>query len=101
MLLKNTKIPDYMNKLKIELLNKQHNKKDFNCNVEALNCYLKTIASQHSKKGISKTYIPKTNDNLTTILGYVTITACEIKSNSLPDLFAKKYPSKIIGAKIA
>jgi len=89
-----------MNKLKIELLSKLHNKKDFDCGVKALNFYLRTMASQHSRKGISRTYILTEEKNKTLILGYVTITACEIKSDTLPDQFSKKYPLIISGAKI-
>ena len=89
-----------MNKLKIEPLSKHHHKKDFDCGVKALNCYLRTMASQHSKKGISRTYILTEEDNRVTILGYVTITACEIESDTLPDSFAKKYPLIVSGAKI-
>lgn len=89
-----------MNRLKIEPLNKYHNKKNFDCGVNALNFYLKAMASQHSKRGISRTYVLCPEDNCSIILGYVTVTACEIDSGILPDTFAKRYPSKIAGAKI-
>ncbi len=89
-----------MNKLKIGPLSKHHHKKDFDCGVKALNLYLKTMAAQHSKKGISRTYILTEEENREAILGYVTITACEIKSDTLPESFAKKYPVTTSAAKI-
>ncbi|MBU0995280.1 MAG: GNAT family N-acetyltransferase [Proteobacteria bacterium] len=89
-----------MNKLKIEALGKQHDRKKFNCGVEELNNYLRTTASQHAKKGISRTFVFIETDNPSIILGFVTLTACEIVAESLPHPYHKKFPSKVTGAKI-
>ena len=89
-----------MNNLNIELLSQHHHKKDFDCGVKELNHYLQTMASQHIKKGISRTFVLVEEENSSYILGFVTLTACEIESEHLPAPFSKKYPSKIPGAKI-
>lgn len=89
-----------MNKHKVEPLSHYHNKNDFNCGVRELNHYLQTMASQHAKKGISRTFVLVEEDNPSHILGFVTLTACEIESEILPFPYSKKYPSKIPGAKI-
>ena len=89
-----------MNKLKIEPLGKQHDRKKFDCGVKELNNYLQTTASQHAKKGISKTFVLVEKNNPSNILGFVTLTGCEIIAESLPHPYPKKYPSKVSGAKI-
>ncbi|MBF0287016.1 MAG: GNAT family N-acetyltransferase [SAR324 cluster bacterium] len=89
-----------MNKLKVERLSNHHNKKNFDCGVIELNHYLQTMASQHAKKGVSRTFVLVEESNSNCILGFVTLTACEIESEMLPAPYSKKYPSKIPGAKI-
>lgn len=73
-----------MNNFKVEPLSNHHNKKDFNCGVRELNHYLQTMASQHAKKGISRTFVLVEDNNPSCILGFVTLTACEIESEMLP-----------------
>jgi ribosomal protein S18 acetylase RimI-like enzyme len=58
------------------------------------------VASQHAKKGISRTYVLSEIDHPDKILGFVTLTACEIRAEFLPDPYAKKFPSIVPGAKI-
>ena len=89
-----------MNNYKIELLGKHHNRKDFDCGEEKLNQYLLAVASQHTKKGVSRTYVIIEVGRPDKILGFVTLTACEIKAEFLPDPYPKKFPSTVPGAKI-
>ncbi len=89
-----------MSSFEIQLLHPSHDRKKFNCGVKELNVYLRTMASQHASKGISRTYVLIEKENASTILGYVTLASCEIRSDILPSQFAKKYPSKVPGARI-
>ncbi|MBA3030243.1 MAG: GNAT family N-acetyltransferase [Desulfobacteraceae bacterium] len=89
-----------MNNYKIEPLSKHHNRKDFDCGEEALNQYLLAVASQHAKKSVSRTFVLIEVDRPEKILGFVTLTACEIRAEFLPDPYPKKFPSKVSGAKI-
>lgn len=40
-----------------EILSERHDKASFDCGNELINAYLKTMANQHAKKGISVTHI--------------------------------------------
>ncbi|MBF0350135.1 MAG: GNAT family N-acetyltransferase [SAR324 cluster bacterium] len=89
-----------MNPFKIELLTTKHHKQKFDCGVKELNHYLQSMASQHATKGISRTFVlvhPQEPEN---ILGFITLSICEINAQILPTQFAKKFPSKVPGAKI-
>jgi ribosomal protein S18 acetylase RimI-like enzyme len=85
----------------IELLNKSHNREQFDCGVEVLNQFLKTTARQHIQKGISRTFVLSDEDNPRIIIGFFTLTICEIRSEKLPSEIAKKYPSQVPGVKLA
>jgi len=50
---------------------KKHNRKNFDCGVEALNNYLKLYANQHYKKDLTRTYV-LSQDSM--IAGFYTIT---------------------------
>jgi ribosomal protein S18 acetylase RimI-like enzyme len=89
-----------MNKLKIEPLSKHHHRKKFDCGEKELNHYLQAVASQHAKKGISRTFVLVDVDSPNCILGFVTLTACEIEAEFLPHPYSKKFPLKVSGAKI-
>lgn len=45
-----------------EILNKTHDRQSFDCGNEPMNAYLKTMANQHAKKGMSVTHILAQND---------------------------------------
>ena len=80
----------------IEEINKSHDRRRFDCGEETLNKYLTAIARQHQTKGISKVYVlldlnlPKPS-----VIGYYSLTLCEIDTSELPDKIAKKYPNNI------
>ena len=87
----------------IELLDKTHNRAGFDSGNEALNQYLQKIARQHNQKGISRTFVLTDTDSQKpqTILGFFTLSLCEIRSVRLLDKLAKKYPQTISGVKLA
>ncbi len=85
----------------IEPLNKSHNREQFDCGAEALNQFLRATARQHIQKGISRTFVLSEQDCPQNIIGFFTLTLCEISSEKLPSSFAKKYPLQIPGVKLA
>lgn len=85
----------------IEPLSRRHDRKDFDCGVEALNDYLMRMASQHMKKGMSRTFVLTDSDAPATILGFFTLAGCEVVTSGLPDEYSKKYPMKAPAAKLA
>ena len=85
----------------IEKISKKHDRKKFDCGEPVLNKYLSTIARQHQTKGISKTYaLLETDISATIIIGYYSLTMCEIQTDELPENIAKKYPQRIPGVKL-
>ena len=83
--------------LKVELLDATHDRGGFDCGVEPLNRYLQQIARQHIAKGISKTFVlvdehaaaPKP------VLGFFTISLCQVLGQQVPVKWAKKLPEQI------
>ena len=83
--------------LRVELLDATHDRSGFDCGVESLNRYLYQIARQHIAKGISKTFVlvderaaaPKP------VLGFFTISLCQVLGQQLPVKWAKKLPEQI------
>jgi ribosomal protein S18 acetylase RimI-like enzyme len=89
--------------VKIELLDKTHNRSNFDCGSEALNQYLQKTARQHTQKGISRTFvlIDLNSKQPKTILGFFTLSLCEVYSVKLPNKLANKYPQTVSGVKLA
>ena len=72
-------------------LDRSHDRAGFDCGVPELNAFLKATARQHGDKGISRTFVLTEGD--ARILGFFTLTLCEISVESLPATYARKYPS--------
>lgn len=87
--------------LRIELLARRHRREDFDCGSPELNDYLQHTARQHTDKGLSRTEVVVEDEAPDTILGYVTMSLAEIVTDSLPPRYAKKYPAKAHGVKLA
>ncbi|WP_413172851.1 GNAT family N-acetyltransferase [Anabaena azotica] len=85
----------------IELLNKSHNRENFNCGNEILNQFLTRTARQHIQKGISRTFVLVDTEQPQTIIGFFTLSICEVKAEKLPPQLAKKYPTTVPGVKLA
>ena len=83
---------------RIELLDRRHRREDFDCGYLELNDYLRHTARQHTDKGLSRTEVLVEDE---TILGYVTMSLAEIVTDDLPPRYAKKYPAKAHGVKLA
>lgn len=87
--------------LKIEEISKRHNRSKFDCGVPALNQYLKNTARQHLIKGISRTFVLTDDASPSETIGFFTLAFCEILAKELPSKYAKKYPQRVPGAKLA
>jgi len=87
--------------LKIEHLSKAHNRKEFECGNNKLNEFLYKHARQHAEREISKTFVLIDDDNPRTIIGYYTLTVCEIVPSDIPDPRLKHYPHPMPAAKLA
>lgn len=76
----------------VPLDKKRHNRKDFDCGVEALNNYLKLIANQQSVKDNSRTYVLEDDKNKGAIVGFYTLTMVSIDLSALPRNIQNKHP---------
>jgi len=74
------------------LLNKHHDRKDFNCGRAELNRFIKEFAAKNAELNISKTFVlPSVNG--AQICSFYTLSPSELKRQTIPDKsFAKKYP---------
>lgn len=72
-------------------LDRSHNRSGFDCGVPELNVFLKATARQQGQKGISRTFV--LTDGSTDILGFFTLTLCEVAVDDMPAVYARKYPS--------
>ena len=75
----------------IELLDKKHNHKDFDCGNEILNDYLKTQAGQDVKRKLSVCFVLVDNDTKI-IQGYYTLSSSSIPLSSFSEQIQKKLP---------
>ena len=75
----------------IELLNKKHNRKDFDCGKELLNDYLKTQAGQDVKRKLSVCFV-LTDSETKVIQGYYTLSNSSVPLSSFSDQIRKKLP---------
>jgi GNAT superfamily N-acetyltransferase len=81
-----------------ELDAKQHDRAGFDCGVEALNRYLKTLAAQHRTKGIATTFVVVDLEEPATILGYYSLSAAALLFVQLTDADRKGLPTYPIPA---
>lgn len=69
--------------MKFELLDaKKHDRKTFDCGVNALNVYLQQFANQDQKRGLAKTYVLAEQAQ---IIGYYSISAHSVAAENLPE----------------
>jgi len=75
----------------IELLDKKHNRKDFDCGKELLNDYLKTQAGQDVKRKLSVCFV-LTDSETKVIQGYYTLSNSSVPLSSFSEQIRKKLP---------
>lgn len=82
---------------KLELLDETHDRRAFDCGSDPLNLFVRQVAKQHLKRGISRTFVLVSADSEAPkpILGFFSLSACEGDASDLPPSVAKKLPRKI------
>ena len=83
--------------LRIEPLGSSHDRAGFDCGVIALNRYLRETARQHVAKGIAKSFVlvEDTDSAPKPVLGFFTLSLCQVLASDVPPKWAKKLPRKI------
>lgn len=86
--------------LSIQPLTGRHERSAFESGSAQLDAWLRQIAQQHQKRGISKTFVAVTGDAPSRVLGYYALTACEILTEELPEDLARKLPRNVPGIRL-
>jgi predicted GNAT family N-acyltransferase len=76
--------------LDITHLEKRHNRKNFKCEVESLNQYLRNQVSQDIRKGLATCFIAA--DDELNVIGYYTLSSESLGRESVPEKYVKKIP---------
>ena len=79
----------------------KHDRNVFDCEVEALNSYIKVMASQQSKKDNTRTFVLEDDTHPERIIGYYTLTMTPINLAALPIKLRKKHHNVSAGGLIA
>lgn len=81
--------------IQLQPLESHHDIEAFSCGVAELDHWLRRTAKQHTRKGISRSYVAVAADNSTRVLGFYSLTVGEADTGSLPAALAKTLPRKI------
>ncbi len=79
------------NRIMIELLDKKHNRNEFDCGKELLNNYLKNQAGQDIKRKLSACFV-LAEEETKNIQGYYTLSNNSIPLSNFPEQIKKKFP---------
>ena len=85
----------------VPLHKNKHDRHHFDCGVEALNNYLKVMASQQSKKDNTRSFVLEDENKPERIIGYNTLTMTPINLDALPVKLRKKHHNASSGGLIA
>ena len=88
---------DFQN-LVIEPLNRTHDRTGFQCDVEALDRYLKKQSKQDVKRRISRVFVAAKPDNPKAVIGYYTLSTLSIELNQIPEKLVRKLPKHPVPA---
>ena len=77
----------------IQLDKNKHDRKSFDCGINALNHYLRVMANQQSNKENARTYILEDQSNPKQIIGFYTLTMQTLDLEKLPLHLQKKHKS--------
>ena len=75
----------------VPLNKKKHDRKGFDCGVDALNNYLCIMASQQTLRDNTRTYVLEDISNTRQIIGYYTLTMTSLDLSLLPQQLQKKH----------
>lgn len=77
--------------LKIELLEKKHNRKAFSCGKDLLDNYITRQASQDARRNLSSCYV-LVDDIDDIVKGYFTLSSSAVKREDIPQNLSQKLP---------
>lgn len=87
--------------IRFEPLGREHDREGFDCGIGSLNDYLRHTARQHQEKGVARTFVMVSPNDPATIIGYFTLSICEVRTDELPAKWSGRYPRIIGGVKLA
>ena len=76
-----------------ELNSKRHRRADFSCGVDALDYYLKALATQHRTKGVATSFVLIDSAEPARILGYYSLSAASLRFSQLSEADRKGLPA--------
>ena len=79
----------------------KHDRNRFDCGIDALNNYLKVMASQQAKKDNTRTFVLEDDNDDSHIIGFYTLTMTPIDLKALPKKLQKNHQSSTSGGLIA
>jgi predicted GNAT family N-acyltransferase len=82
------------NRILFQALQDSHDTAGFSCGVAPLDKWLREVARQHIRKGISRTFCAVDADEPAQILGYYSLTVAELDTDKLPKDVARKLPQR-------
>ena len=74
----------------ITLLEKSHNRKDFECEEESLTEYIRKQVSQDIEKDLAACFVAVDNDK--NVIGYYTLTSESLGRDLIPEKYIKQVP---------
>lgn len=77
-----------------------HDRQGFDCGCRELNDWLRGVAGQHQKKGLSKTFVAVLGHAPRVICGYYALTLTEVDTGALPETQRKRLPRRIPGVRL-
>jgi GNAT superfamily N-acetyltransferase len=81
-----------------ELDARRHDRASFDCGVESLNRYLKTLAAQHRSKGIATSFVLIRTNQPACVAGYYSLSAASLAFTRLAEFDRKGLPDYPIPA---
>ena len=81
-----------MDNVRIELLNRNHDRRRFNCGIPELNHYLIKQANQDTRRHLASTYVAALSSSTPRVMGYYSLAASSVEMGDLPENIAKKLP---------
>lgn len=83
--------------LRLEFLEKAHDRAAFDCGAEEINQYLRTQARQDMEKGLSRTFVLVHRDFPSLILGYYTLVPGSLAFEEVPaEKRLSRYPAPVL-----
>ena len=73
-------------------LNKQHDRKTFDCGEPTLNQYLHRYANQDIKRRVSRVFVASPSDMREQVIGYYSLSAGSLDATDLPEEHRRRLP---------